>query len=172
MQVVLSTPSRLVVAHSEPTARIRNVLLCAAFILLAPVLAPPLLPSIEPLPPVVQLVLFACLVAAGAVAYHLLGCSELYTFDSERRTIVLRRNSRYGHVDRTIRFDQVGDVFEETWEDNDAIKEYVVLTVDPGSKRVRLPMRPYTFSSGEREQLGALLGDLLGSRLRVVQKSS
>lgn len=172
MQVVFSTPSRLVVAHSEPAGRIRNVLLCATFILLAPVLAPPLLPSIEPLPPVVQLVSIACLIAAGAVAYHLSGCSELYTFDSERQTIVLRRISGHGHVDKTIRFDQVRDVFEETWEDNDAIKEYVVLTVDPGAKRVRLPLRLYTFSPGEREQLGALLGDLLGSQLRVVQKSS
>lgn len=172
MLVITQTPTRLVITHRVPPQMIRNTTLCMAFILLTPAFFQffDRDPGVFVAP--ISVLLLAAFAGCLAFAYRVAGTFETYTIDAEQQVYELVRSNRNGSTRELIRFAQVRDIFQERIPDSDyPDKEYVVLVLDPGDRRVRLPMK-YTFTGREREEFGSLLGLLLGRRLRLIEKSS
>jgi hypothetical protein len=171
MKILYQTPSRLVVTHKEPTTRVVAILLCLAFMLLGPVILPVGIPQIEGrLPAGVNIALIITFLIIVVAALYILRYFETYTFDKVQQTFTIGRISLLGSKQQTVQLRQIQEVYQESHDNNDAIKEYVIIVLHPDAQRVRLPMKLSSFRAEEREQFGELLCSFLGMPARVIQK--
>ena len=170
MEVICHTPSRLTVTHREPTARIVAVLTCLAFIVSGGIVASIKEPPAPELSGFVTGLLVVILSVLIAGAFYAARCSETYTFDKEKQSFSLAHASPLGRRRRSGHLQQIREVYQESYDDNDSIKEYLILVVAPRGDRVRLPLRLYTFSVEERERFGELLCSFLEMPIRVERK--
>ncbi len=170
MDVTCRTPVKLVVTHKEPTTRIVFVPLCLAFILLAPVILPVVMPQIEGFPGIINLVFISAFFMIITAAVYIARYHETYTFDKAKQVFIIERISPFGSKKSSGHLRQIEDVYQESYDDNDAIKEYVLLVLAPSGQHLRLPVKLYTFSAEEREQFGKLLCSFLEMPVRVIQK--
>ena len=170
MEVICHTPSKLAVTYREPTARVIITLICLALIVFGGIVASITTPPFLEFSGLVTAILVVTLLIIIAGAIYVTRCLEVYTFDKEQQSFILEhigplhRRSRSGHLL------QIKQVYQQSDNDNDSIKEYVILVIAPRDERLRLPMRLYSFSASEREWFGGLLCSFLGMPVRVEWK--
>ena len=170
MDVICQTPVKLVIVHKEPTTRIVYVPLCLAFILLAPVILPMVIPQMGKLLGIINFALIITFFVVVTGAIYVARYHETYTFDKVKQVFTIKRTSPFGSKKQSGHLRQIEDVYQESYDDNDAVKEYVLLVLAPSGQHLRLPMKLYTFSAEERVRFGKLLCSFLQMPVRVVQK--
>lgn len=166
MEIIVQTQDELVVSHREPTSRIFMVSVCLSFILLMPILIPRLSPGILGIPIGVEMLLIGLFVVVVIFALQIYKSHETYSFSQSRHTYSIYRAGPFGQKTRTGKISEIKAVYEESYPDDDMLKELVILVLSDGTK-IRLPWHSLSFTAAERSRLGASVARFLDLPIRV-----
>jgi hypothetical protein len=173
MEVIVRTPSRLVVTHRESRWGLVGVVLCLAAITVLPVFVPTDMPGTQAdgrLPPAIRAVFGATFLAMVAAAFLVSRYSETYTLDTQRRTLTIAGAGPIVGRPRTLPVERIREVYQEHFDDGDRVTHHVVVVLAPDGECVRLPARIFSFSADERQRLAEMFASFLAVPARLVTK--